>query len=272
MPSKTFRRALTTAACALALSFGLGSIAKAALIPFTWDPSATGDSTVGAFTANTFQVGDYASITVPTNPSPPGSVHETGFLLPSFFFLNGVQTAVANTKGGFGMYESYTTTSHLTGSGNHLTGSFDSVSAQLYIYSTATGVASVTFSGGLPVLALPSGANPLLLATLTGPDNNFVNTAGIDFGVPHADLTSYFHVNPLEASFFVSPSPTLTLALEQSFTNTVGVITKTCNASGCLYEIKNGGGNANFIPEPGTLAVLGMGLACLGFVRRRKSA
>src|SRR5579875_510202 len=97
MPSKTLRRALTTAACAVALSLGVSSGAQAGLVNFTWNPSATPDSSVGPFTADTFQLGDFATINVPANPTIPGSVMETGYLLPTNFFnAAGQQVASAN--------------------------------------------------------------------------------------------------------------------------------------------------------------------------------
>ena len=72
MSNKTVRRALTAAACTMALSFGLGSGAQASVLNFTWNPSATGELTIGPFTADTFELGDYATIDVPANPAPKG--------------------------------------------------------------------------------------------------------------------------------------------------------------------------------------------------------
>ena len=288
MPNKTVRRALTAAACAMALSFGFGSGAKASVINFTWNPSATPDSTIGPFTANTFELGDFATVSVPANPAPAGSVTETGYLLPNNFFnASGVQVASANQVGTFGLYESFTTTSHLSSCSTGLCGSFDSVSANLYIYSTASGVASVSFptASSNPSIHLPSGANPILLARITGPIGGSPNVADIDLTpagpLPHAEVDASFAVTTAYPSFFVMPNPALILDLEQSFTNTTGLITSydpvthmagRCSTTACIYQIHNGGGNANFIPEPGSLAVLGLGLASLGFIRRRKVA
>ena len=96
--------------------------------------------------------------------------------------------------------------------------------------------------------------------------------------MPNAAVDSSFTVD--YPAFFEMPNPSLVLDLEQAFTNTSGIITsydpvtirQECSTTACIYQIHNGGGNGNFIPEPGSLAVLGLGLGSLGFVRRRKTA
>jgi PEP-CTERM motif len=280
MPYKTIRRALTAAACVMALSIGSG--AKAGTVNFTWDPSATPDSTVGPFTADTFSLEDFATINVPANPTSAGSVKENGFLLPlAFINASGTTVANANQVGTFGMYEQFTTTSHLIPCSSGECGSFDSVSATLYIYSTAHGIASVSFasSSSNPTIHLPTGADPIELATITGILGGSPNNANISSGVPNAAVDSSFTISTAYPAFFVSPDPKFLTDLEQAFTNTTGVITSydpvtmkpgKCSTTACIFQIHAGGGNANFIPEPGSLAVLGLGLASLGFIRRRK--
>ncbi len=271
----------------MALSFGFGSGAKALPLSFTWNPSATPDSTIGPFTADTFEVGDFATIHVPANPTVTGSVTETGYLLPDDFFdAAGNEVASANVRGTFGMYESFTATSHLAPCSSGECGSFDTVTATLYIYSTALGTARLSFASptAAPTITLPLLANPIQLATISGPIGGSPNNADITNGVPNAAVDASFTASTTYPAFFVSPPSSIILDLEQAFTNTTGVITTydpltgkvgPCSTTECVYQIHNGGGNANFIssvPEPGTLAVLGFGLASLGFVRRRKTA
>ncbi len=162
---------------------------------------------------------------------------EKGFLVPNVFFLNGVQVATANQVGTFGLYESFTTTSHLSPCSTGLCGSFDSVNAQLWLYSTAHGVASYTFPTKTsdPKITLPGGANKILLATITGPIGGSPNVADIDLTpkpLPHANVDATFTPTTAYPDFFVKPAAFAILDLEQAFTNTTAEITSVCSGTG----------------------------------------
>ena len=272
---------LRTATLGLGLILGTYTAASAGTLPFTWNPSATGDSSVGAFTADRFDLSDYAAITVPSNPAPAGSVSERGYLFPTVFRNGTAVTSTANlTAGTWGIYESFTATSHLTPCSGGFCGSFDSITASVYVYSTAHGVASVTFSAGVPILHLPSAASPKLIASETGPIGGSPNTATIQDGVPGASVDTLFTPTTTYPGFFVNPPDTQALDLEQAFINTTGVTRyypagcATNMTYPCIYEIDSGGGNGNFftVPEPASIGVFAMSLAALGFIRRRRKA
>src|SRR5271163_904457 len=106
-----------TAALGMALSLGAYSAASAGAFPFTWDPSATSNTTAGTFTAEQFGINDWATIDVPKDPSPIGSIDEQGFLEINGFTLGGSSVSTVHTTGmlkaGYGIYEAFTATSHL---------------------------------------------------------------------------------------------------------------------------------------------------------------
>ncbi len=277
---------LTRAALGLALSAGAWSGASASVLNFTWDPAATGDTTAGTFTANGFTTKDYSTIMVPASPSGSGSVKETGFLEFNGFTNaagNSVSTVHTVGAGGYGIYKSFSATSHLTACSTGLCGAFNSITANVYLYSSVHGLASYTFptSTSDPVIHLPSGANPVLLATETGPGGFTPNVADVNVTstgkVPNASVGTFW--TSLFAGFFISPPSSVILDLEQVFTNTNGQITESgpgCGTTGtnCTYQIHAGGGSGDFlttaVPEPASLGLLGVGLAALGFVGLRR--
>lgn len=280
-------KALKRTVLAAALCAGTITAASATPLDFTWNPSVTGNTTAGMFTADRFGLNDFATIHIPTNLSTPGAVVEHGFLEYSGFTLDTVPVSTVHTSGagGYGIYESFSATSHLAPCSGGLCGAFDTITVSTFLYSTKNGLASYKFPGPThdPVIHLPTGAHPVLLATGSGPLPNSVvpNFADIKAGVPGASVGVKFVPNPAEAAFFVSPPASFILSLEQVFTNTLGVIVtlpKNCGKNGtvpCTVEIRGGGGDGDFlkikVPEPASLLLLGVGVGAIGLARRRRT-
>jgi hypothetical protein len=270
-------RSFITSAVAIAALAASGAHA-AVFNPFDVVAPGTGTST-HAFTADKITGNYNETVTFHDNNTFDVALYWSA----GQFVGNGGQTAYnANETGlggAYGIYALYKASGTVTKSGSATTFTFDGDGGSLMMYLDRALNTTVDMPGTADgAFVLGANGDDVLLAdgvplsgvgTLDPALSTCVGSGGSGINCGSFGTSTSFGLTGAGKAFFVSPNPFYNLSFQSGHLNNFSP-SGTQEINGSLDVVFDNG--ARPVPEPATLALLGLGLLGVGAVRRKKQA
>lgn len=244
---------------------------NSSLFTATPSPTASPIQTVAPFNADFINGNSSELLHIDGTAATQQVTVNTGYVDLTAFVLNSSSISVLTTGLGanYGLYGIFSITATLTSGGLGQVGStytLNSLTFTMYADPTNnnTYTAANVAGAGTEASVGNTGTDIAL-----GSGSLVVGTAGIDaLGGAFINATTTFSLTAFGSTVFTAPVPFFNLSFNNFNNTSQGVaynFTGPCTTSNCLVSINNANGGLDFarVPEPGTLALLGLGL--LGF-------